>query len=148
MLAQVGEQHAEIHAGATQPLFKHFAAGLVFAGQLAEVEERAVGTQDSTVQIGDSQRVGCAFHHLQQLALAGRQAGLGHVHRACEAQQEVQVVFLPELRGRHHHVLVGIDQADGARLGAPAGAKPVKRFPHGSLAGHIEAAEEGPARQA
>ena len=54
MLAQVGEQHAEIHPGAAQPFFKHLTTGLVFAAQLAEFQKSLIQAASGGQSLSDA----------------------------------------------------------------------------------------------
>ena len=57
-LAQVGDQHAEVDAGAAEPAVQRLAAHLLLGAELGQRDEGAVGRQHAAVGVGEHQAVG------------------------------------------------------------------------------------------
>ena len=134
-LAQSGDQHAELDAGAAEPAVERLAAHLLLGAELGQRDEGAVGQQHLAAGIGEHQAVGrTAQIGLQHRVGAGlgrcgasrrcaaaRRAPLG-AHRR-QAHQHEGGVVLAEQRGRHRDLVAVVGQLRAQRVLAADGAR-------------------------
>ena len=118
VLAQIGHQHAQVDARASQPAFKGFATHLRFSRDLRKIEKCRIGSQDQALAVGDDKAIRHALYRLEEQFVRRaflRACAAWRGRRSGHAQEKQGSVFLAEHRGGHNHGIAA-ERGVGARL--------------------------------